>query len=181
MSARERILTATLDLITEHGVTGLTMSAIANRADVARQTLYNHYPDVESVVYAATVAHQHESFNQLEAMLATIDSAPGRLEHLVRYSAVLGGHGHPPIKGGFSAAVAELIAKHDRELRGLVEETLRLGRDGGEFRSDLDVEVDAALIQRMIEACGEIVARNPDDLQAIVATTMRSVLAAVSA
>ncbi len=181
MSTQDRILVAALQLISEQGMAGLTMSAIATRADVARQTLYNHYPDIESVVYAATISHQQDSYAQLAAVLATIESPAARLEHLVRHTAALSSQGHPWIKGGFSPRLSELIAQHDTAVRELVEDTLRLGRDQGGFRYDLDLDVDPLLIQRMIEACGELVATSPDDMAAIVAGAVRSVLAAVGA
>ncbi len=179
MSADRRILTATLELIAEEGVAGLTMSAIAARAGVARQTLYNHYNDIESAVYAATSAHQEESHAQLAALLATIDSPAARLEHLVRHTAAMASHGHPPLRGGFSPQLSELIANHDDAFRDLVAEALRLGRDQGSFRPDLDLEVDPLLIQRLIEASGELVAASPTDASAIVTTAVRSLLAAV--
>ena len=172
---------ATLELLAEHGFGGITMSAIASRADVARQTLYNHYPDVESVVYAATVAHQNQSFELLAAMLKTIASPAGRLEHLVRHNAALAEHGHPSLRGGFSSEIEALIAGHDAAVRSLVENTLRTGRDNGDFRHDLDLDHDPLLVQRMIEATGELVARAPGDIASIVAACVRSVLAAVAA
>ncbi|MDJ0953190.1 MAG: TetR/AcrR family transcriptional regulator [Acidimicrobiia bacterium] len=179
MTTDDRILAATLQLIVEQGVAGLSMSAIATRAGVVRQTLYNHYPDIESVVYAATVAHQQDSYTQLAAVLGTIESPAARLEHLVRHKAALSGHGHPDIKGGFSPPLSELVAEHDMAVRELVADTLRSGRDRGDFRPDLDLDVDPLLIQRMIESCGELVAASPDDMGGIVTAAVRSVLAAV--
>ncbi len=177
--ANDRILAATLALITERGIAGTTMSAIATNAGVARQTLYNHYRDVESVVYAATVAHQQQSFEQLTAVLNTIETPAGRLEHLVRHVAALATHGHPSVRGGFSAEIAELMASHDMAMHGLVAAALDDGQARGVFRDNLEPGRDATLVLRMIEAVGELVAADPEDIGAIVATTVRSVLAAV--
>jgi AcrR family transcriptional regulator len=43
--ATERILDATADLVTEHGVEGLAMSAVAAAAGCSRATLYRYFPD----------------------------------------------------------------------------------------------------------------------------------------
>jgi AcrR family transcriptional regulator len=45
-SADDRIIDAALSLIGERGLGEVTMVEVARRAGVARQTLYNHYPDV---------------------------------------------------------------------------------------------------------------------------------------
>ncbi len=177
---QDRIALATLELLADHGFAGITMSAIAAKAQVARQTLYNHYPDVESAVYAATVAHQRASFEHLTAVLETIDSPAGRIEHLVRHAAVLAEHGHPAIRGGFSSAIEGLIADHDAAVRALVADVLRTGKEKGDFRSDLDLDRDPLLIQRTIEATGELVAARPAESAAIVTATVRTVLAAIA-
>lgn len=41
---RERLLTAALELFAEHGFAGTTIDEISERADVARQTVLNHFP-----------------------------------------------------------------------------------------------------------------------------------------
>ncbi len=178
MSTLERISTAVLELLAERGATGLTMSEIASRAEVARQTLYNHFPDVESAVFAATSAHQTESFEHLQSILETIATATGRIEQLVRHTAALGASGHPSPRALFSGPVAELAEKHDRAFRTLVSRTLMLGVDTGEFRSDLDPEADALLVQRMIEAVAELHREEATDG---VDRAVRTVLAALHA
>lgn len=174
--ANDRIIAAALSLLIEQGVAGLTMSAIAAEAQVARQTLYNHYPDVETVIYAATNAHQRESIEHLTQVLSTIDSPSSRIEHLVRHAAALAAHGHPSVRDGFSPQLTELLVGHDHEQRQLIAVALRDGISRREFRDDIDVEKDSLLVQRMIEAVGELVAASPDETAAIVVTAVRSVL-----
>lgn len=160
---------------------GVTMSAIAATAGVARQTLYNHFPDVDSVVYEAVSAHQKESVATLALVLGTINSPTGQLEHLVRHSAALAAAGHPAPRLMFSAEVAAMVADHDRQMNQLIATTLQEGVDNGEFRRDLDVQKDAVLVQRMIEAVGEVVNPGSDDVKAMVAGAVRTVLGSVQA
>ena len=180
-TANDRILHAAIELMAERGIAGITMSAVASAANVARQTLYNHYPDVESVVFAATNAHQRESIEHLTQVLSTIDSPSSRIEHLVRHAAALAAHGHPSVRDGFSPQVAELLVAHDHEQRRLIATALRDGMARREFREDIDVERDSVLLQRMIEAVGELVAASPDETTAVVVTAVRSALGAVQA
>ncbi|MGE4427306.1 MAG: TetR/AcrR family transcriptional regulator [Solirubrobacteraceae bacterium] len=45
-----RLLDAARSCVLDRGVSRLTMSDVARRADVSRTTLYRHYPDVEAVL-----------------------------------------------------------------------------------------------------------------------------------
>ncbi|KAA3655739.1 MAG: TetR/AcrR family transcriptional regulator [Chloroflexi bacterium] len=47
---RQRILTATIQLIDENGLQSTPMSAIAKRAGVAMGTIYHHFPSKEALV-----------------------------------------------------------------------------------------------------------------------------------
>lgn len=49
---RRRIVEATLELHTEHGILGTSWRDIAERADVAVATVYNHFPSLDELVPA---------------------------------------------------------------------------------------------------------------------------------
>jgi AcrR family transcriptional regulator len=181
LSTSERIEAATLALLTEHGIAGITMSAIAAEAGVSRQTLYTKYGDIETVVYAATGAHQRQSAEHLATVLLTIESPTDRLEHLARHGVALAGHGHRAIRDGFSDGIRQAIAEHDRAMSDLIAATLDDGKQSNEFRQSLDIETDSMLIQSMIEAGAELASNAPEDLTRIVNATVTSVLAAVTA
>lgn len=81
----EAILTATWQLVTEHGLLSVTMSQIAEETGIGRATLYKYFPDVEAILHAwherhvtGHLAHLAELRDQagdpgerLEAMLHT--------------------------------------------------------------------------------------------------------------
>jgi AcrR family transcriptional regulator len=177
--ASERIVNATLALIARLGLGGVTMSRIAREAEVSRQTLYNHYPDVETIVSVAVAQHQAESVSRLAGVLATVDSPAGQLEHLVRHAAATAAHGHPTLKQGFSAEVQAVIDGYDQALRSHIESILREGITRAVFRADLDLVSDALVVQRMIEATSELVAADTESAPSIVTAVTATVLAAV--
>ncbi len=181
--ARERIVEAALGLIVERGLGGVTMTAVAEAAGVSRQTVYNHFEDVDGIVGEAITTHQADSIGALEALLSTVDSPAGRIEHLVRHTAALAAHGHraPGMQYGLSPGVQEVLDRHTAEVRSLIAGILRDGIERGEFRPDLDPAADAVLIQRVLEGVGDLVADDPNGIAGIVERSTRTVLAAVTA
>ena len=159
-SATERIVTAALGLIAERGLGGVTMTAVAEAAGVARQTLYNHFPTVDHIIGAVVEQHQAEGLERLQTMLATVDSPAGRIEHLVRHAAAVAAEGHPSVNMlyGLSTPVRRTLESHQRGVRDLIVSALRDGVDRGDFRADLDASRDALLLQRILDAVGELAA-----------------------
>lgn len=50
---RERVVAATLDLLTETGLGGLTIDDVSKRSGVAKTTIYRHWPDKTALVVDA--------------------------------------------------------------------------------------------------------------------------------
>jgi len=79
---REHIVGTAGELLAERGLGGVSMSLLAQRAGIARATLYNHFPDFERVL-AALVADEVARFRvQLDRHLA---DASDPVERLRRY------------------------------------------------------------------------------------------------
>jgi AcrR family transcriptional regulator len=79
---RQHIVHTAAELLAERGLGEVSMSLLAQRAGIARATLYNHFPDFERVL-AALVADQVARFRkQLDRHLA---DAPDPAERLRRY------------------------------------------------------------------------------------------------
>jgi AcrR family transcriptional regulator len=51
--SRERVLTATLDLLTESGLGGFTIDEVAKRSGVAKTTIYRHWPNRNALIIDA--------------------------------------------------------------------------------------------------------------------------------
>lgn len=177
---RQRIIEAALDLMAERGMSGVTMSAVADAAGVARQTLYNHFPSVEAIATGALEAHRIDIGDELRVALESFDDPTEQLAHLVRHVAVSAAH-HAPLpmfRDGLSAEVRATLADHDTALREVLTDVLASGRTSGAFRPDIDPARDAHLIQAMLQRVSEMAAAEPDPAEVIGAVT-RTVLAAV--
>ena len=183
MTTADRIIEAALQLMSERGLGGVTMKAVAETAGVARQTLYNHFSDVDTIVGSAIEAHQTDSLAALRSLLSTIEAPGERLDHLVRHFASSAAH-HAPlaaIQHGLSGRARESLAAFDLEILAIIEEALEDGVARGDFRNDIVATRDARLVHGMLGAAAGAVAAKPDELGDIVAGTIGTVRAAVAA
>jgi AcrR family transcriptional regulator len=64
---RNRILDATAELITERGSSDLTISDVADRADVAARTVYNHFASIDDLT--------SETMNRMAAQFIVVEPA----------------------------------------------------------------------------------------------------------
>jgi AcrR family transcriptional regulator len=180
-SADDRIIEAALSLITRDGLGAVTMMKIAETAGVARQTLYNHYPDVDSIVVEAISRHNRESIQMLEASLRVVDKPEDKLEQLVRHMVSIGAHAHHAsgIEHALSASARETLGEYDAELDRQIRGILEAGRRTGTFRSDLTPDIDAILIRHILNGLTHQAARTPDKAAQLAAAGTRTLLAAV--
>jgi AcrR family transcriptional regulator len=56
LATRARLVAAALSLFTERGYDGTTMDMVADRADLARTTVFNHFPRKDALLLAALAA-----------------------------------------------------------------------------------------------------------------------------
>ncbi|OZM70783.1 TetR family transcriptional regulator [Amycolatopsis antarctica] len=73
-AVRQAILDATWALVSEHGMTAVTMSQIAQKSGIGRATLYKYFPDVDTILLAW---HRHHVTAHLEQLAAVRDKARG--------------------------------------------------------------------------------------------------------
>ena len=181
-STDERIIHAALTLIAERGIGAVTMRSIAETAGIVRQTLYNHYGDIDSIVAAALKRHNEESIQLLESALRVMDNPSGKLEQLVRHVVSIGAHAHhaPGIEHALSpdaqATLAEYHTALDASIRGILEQ----GQRSGVFRSDLSFDLDSTLVRHMLDGLAEQAAQTPDQAAAITSTGIRTIRAALA-
>ena len=80
---RGRILEATLDAVASAGSEGVTLQAVAARADVALRTLYNHFAGREELLAAAFLHHAAQTRAAVEAVVIPDAGPQEQIEHVV--------------------------------------------------------------------------------------------------
>ena len=181
LTTDDRIVHATLTLISERGFGGVTMSLVAEAAGVARQTLYNHYGDVDSIVAGAIDRHNQESIDLLNAALGVAESPTDKIEQMVRHFVMVGTHAHDAIElgSGLSPHVRATLDSYNEAVEGHVRSILEDGQAIGDFRSDLVPEIDTILTRSLLDGIAELAASTPDQAARIATAGTRTVLAAL--
>jgi AcrR family transcriptional regulator len=186
MSRRARseqaILNAALDLMAEHGVSGLTVDAVAARAGVGKQTIYRHWGSRARLVHDA-IACTNDAIEQPDT-----GSLRGDLEALLGQVARFLAN---PASGGVFPSLLE-AAERDPELAGLRAEhseqkraafvvVLQRAAARGELADGVDVQaavdlVVGPLFYRRLVAKGAL---GPKTLQRHLDLVLRALLAEV--
>jgi len=151
---RRAIALAAIELLVEGGSAELTMSTIADRAEISRQTLYRYFPDLTSVL-AASVEGIEDADAELRAWVLAAASPREQL-HRCAEALMDAGAQHGANVGELVAALPpqarDALHDHERRTVGLLAEALgALGADGScDYAGD--PEIDAALVLGLIVA-----------------------------
>ena len=158
--AVERIMAAAFALSAERGISGVTMSAVADQAGVARQTLYNHFPDVESIVVAAYELRHEANVAGLSQVLAAANGADAKLAQFIRYQVAAVAHSHQGTvhESSLSPAAQRRIRLLHGEVADIIKGILDEGVQAGVFDSALDVDAAARFALHLLGGAGELVA-----------------------
>lgn len=161
---RDRIMRATFELVAEEGLGSVTMTAIADRADVARQTLYNHFTDVEQIVIAGIEESNTSGFAHLQELLEATEIAEAKLDLLVRHTVAATSHGHTvaDIRNALSAEARAHLDQHMTSFRSLIASIIADGVADGSLDVSIDPAVYAVLVEALLLAAAEISAESDD-------------------
>ena len=137
-AVRDAILDTTWALVTEHGLTSVTMSQIAEKTGIGRATLYKYFPNVEAILLAW---HERHVTGHLEHLAELRDQAGGageRLEAVLEAYALISHHREH--HGAELAAFlhrGEHVARAQQQLIDLVRDLLTEAAETGDVRDDV--------------------------------------------
>jgi AcrR family transcriptional regulator len=160
-AVRDAALDATAALVAEHGLVGVTMSAIAERAGIGRATLYKYFPDAQTILTAWHERQIERHLDRLDAV-ARRPGGPGeRLRAVLEAYAALRhqarGHQAGDLAGLLHAAPHARQAH--RRLHRFVTELLTDAARAGDVRADVDPGELAAYCLHALGAAADLPAR----------------------
>ena len=137
-AVREATITATAELVTERGLSGVTMTGIAEKTGIGRATLYKYFPDVESILLAW---HERQITDHLKHLTEVRDQATPakRLQVVLEAYAFLTRHSHD------TALATQLhrgqhVQHAQRQLHHFVRDLIVEAAEAGFIRSDIDAD-----------------------------------------
>ncbi|MEV4483253.1 TetR/AcrR family transcriptional regulator [Micromonospora coxensis] len=135
-AVRGAILDAAARLVAAHGLTGVTMSALAGATGIGRATLYKYFPDVEHVLVAWHERQVDHHLEQLSKVREQGGTAGDRLEAAL---AAFAGMTHRPHGGESAAALhrGEHVAEAHRKLAEFFVDLLTEAAHSGAVRDDV--------------------------------------------
>lgn len=167
----DQVLAATARLIGQRGVSGLTMTAIAEEADMAVTAVYRYFPNVPAVLRELAL---HTFARDAEALLSGEVDAGATAEDLIAAAVEEFWHRHraEPFRLHLRAAIRadpELSALDLNESRANAR-TIAEVLAGPTGRADLEVlERQALLVVELIDSLVSLASRSePDEASALV-------------
>jgi AcrR family transcriptional regulator len=155
---RRRIYSAAFELFLEKGFDVTTVEEIAERADVAKGTVFNYFPQKTSFL-AAIFEHW---VNRITTELGPVESWTGstrsKLERLYFFLANLSAQNPALFLQAFFEHVKSIPEEDSRlharatmqEFQALISTVLRQGQSNGDIRPDLKPEHAAALVESAV-------------------------------
>ncbi|HEU4676736.1 MAG TPA: TetR/AcrR family transcriptional regulator [Motilibacteraceae bacterium] len=155
-SARDRIATSALALVSQGGWAACTVAAVARRAEVATGTVYSHFPSKAAL---CAEVFGRAAGREVEAVRAVVDSSAPAGQRVAGVVDVFAGRAlkaprlaHALLAEPVEEAVDAERFRYRRAHRDLLAQVLREGVDSGELPAqDVDV-VAAALVGAIAEA-----------------------------
>jgi TetR/AcrR family transcriptional regulator, cholesterol catabolism regulator len=147
MKTEERIIAASVELFYRNGIKSITMDDIASHLGISKKTIYQFYPDKDSIVMAITELELNEQLKMMDEMRSASANAVDEIFKVMSC-----------ITGTFSRITSNLfydmqkyhpaswLRFHDfkeKNMRSFVEENLRAGIRQELYRSDINVKLMA--------------------------------------
>lgn len=141
---RQKIVNVAMDLFQSQGFNNTTMEQIAEEADIARKTLYNHFPVKEAIVddYVRGISKEstQEAFETLQNLPDTRSRLKNTLEKVYEWVEI-----NPEIIGiclGYRLKNMYQGAGYSSGgSQGLIAEIIRLGQQAREIRQDIPAKL----------------------------------------
>ena len=165
------IIETALELISEKGMSGVSMSLLAERAGVSRKTLYNYFPDLEHVILAWMQAEVEREYEQVKQGLAGLEDPTEKLSFYVTSSlqACADRQHHAGVEAAMSSEAAlshegwDHISAQFSKTETLLREILQEGVEKGTFRQGINLNIQTQLIFHLTGSLHHVMAQPESD------------------
>jgi AcrR family transcriptional regulator len=189
---REQLIDAALSVILELGYGGVSIEAIARAAGVTRPVIYDHFPNLGTLLHTLVEREERYSREQLERVVPDDPGDSDPVEVLAgsvrRFLDAVTARPTTwriillPLDGT-PAIVRQHVETHRTKILERIERLVHWAINRNELPSDLDVELTARAIRDLGEEAGRMVLTDPkryspDRYERFVQSVMRLLSAA---
>jgi AcrR family transcriptional regulator len=163
-STRTRIIDAAMALVEERGMTEVSMTAIADRAALSRQTVYNNFANVEAAVCAFMIDQIDNMVKQIDGQLAGMGDPAVQFREFIRMAMHRFAQ-HEVIvslQNAMSPETEELVRTRLAHAQRVLGRILDEGIEAGDFRSPLPSGVIAETVFHMVGGLAPFIAHGAD-------------------
>jgi AcrR family transcriptional regulator len=175
-STRRRILDATIALVEERGMTEVSMTAIADRAELSRQTVYNKFANVEAAVCAYMIDQIDDMVHYIDGHLAAMGDPASQLREFIRMAMhrFAGHESALSLQNALSPETEAIIRTHLFQAQRVLERIIDEGVEAGDFRTHMPSEEVAETVFHMVGGLAPFIAHgaDPDETTERVATML---------
>jgi AcrR family transcriptional regulator len=156
-AVREAILDTTWALVTENGLTSVTMSQIAEGSGIGRATLYKYFPDVEAILVAWHARHVAAHLEHLTEVRNQAGDTGERLEAVLEAYALIS---HEREHHGTELAAllhrGKHVARAQQQLSHLIRDLLTEAAETGNVRVDVSPDELASYCLHALTAASSL-------------------------
>jgi AcrR family transcriptional regulator len=154
VSARDRLLDATVESLQEQGIRRTTMAHVAERAGVSRAWLYRHFPNKAAMVGAALIRLDQAFWDEAHQRVARHQGITAQVAEAVLLARTVELPLALQLREQEPEAYALVVGTGIRDvvpgMAAFWHEHLESAREAGEVRADLDVPRAAEHVLRLV-------------------------------
>jgi AcrR family transcriptional regulator len=168
---RQQLLDAALGVILEQGYAGVSIEAIARSAGVTRPVVYDHFPNLGTLLRALFDREEESALAQLAEVVPTVPQAGDPVEALVggvgRFLRAVASRPATwrlillPLEGT-PEMVRQHVEAHRARTLAQIEQVVRWALDRPGWSCDVEPELAARAIRAIGEEAGRTVLIDPD-------------------
>ncbi len=176
-----RIIEATLKLIHADGLSRLSFSSIAETAGVTRQTVYNYFPDVESIIAQALDAHSEAMEQHLLEIIQTTKGTREKLRAFAQFQISMASpeHNNISLEAGLSAEVRARLSGHKNAIKAALKRAIALGTKNKELSKNLEPVIASELVWGLVQGAVDAATIHPDQKSSLLGAVDRAIWAAL--
>ncbi|VAW20195.1 hypothetical protein MNBD_ALPHA11-2208 [hydrothermal vent metagenome] len=176
-----RITNATLQLINDKGLSCLSMSEVADAAGITRQTLYNYFPDIETIIAQALRAHGEAVEHHVLEIIGGENTPYEKLRAFAHFQISNASleHENISLEAGLSAKTRNQLYKHNNNVKAALRQIIIYGKKNNIFLKDVNPVVASELILGMVESAANVAAKHPKQKPYLIDAAVRAILAAI--